>query len=71
MTMEEALRRVSGIILHPSFNDARRDVVIIPGPNRTVCIAGPRNLLDGFSRALENSGMVLRRPAPATLLVVF
>lgn len=71
MTLEEAMRKVTGILYHPSMNNARADVVITPGPNRTVCVAGPQYLLDGFVRPLENSGLLLHRPAPATLLVVY
>lgn len=71
MTLEEAMRRVTGILLHPAFTDYRPDVVVTPGPDRTVCVRGPQKHLDGFSRALQNSGMVLHRPAPATLLIAF
>jgi hypothetical protein len=65
------MRKVTGILYHPSLHKARPDVVIVPGPNRTVCIAGPKYLLDGFVPPLENSGLLLHRPAPATLLVVY
>lgn len=69
--MEEAMRKVTGVLYHPAFDKARRDVVIAPGPNRTVRVDGPQNLLDGFVTPLANSGMVLDRPAPATLLILF
>jgi hypothetical protein len=69
--MEDAMRQVTGILYHPVFDRTRPDVVFSPGPGRSVRISGPQNHLDGFSRALENSGMSLHRPAPATLLVLF
>jgi hypothetical protein len=69
--MEEAMRRVTGVILHPVFEKARPDIVVAPGPNRTVSVSGPQNHLDGISRALQRTGLAIHRPAPATLLVVF
>jgi hypothetical protein len=71
VTMEEAMRRVTGVILHPVFEKARPDIVVAPGPNRTVSVNGPRDHLDGISRALTRTGLEIVRPAPATLVVVF
>jgi hypothetical protein len=64
------MRRVYGILSHPSFSKSRPDVVITPGPSRTIAISGPRRCLDAILPALANSGMTLQRAAPATLLVV-
>jgi hypothetical protein len=69
--MEEAMRKVTGILIHPAFSDTRADVVITPGPNRTVTINGPKNHLDGFTPALRTCGLTLSRPAPATLVIAF
>ena len=71
VTMEEAMRRVTGILMHPVFSQMRPDCRITPGPNRTVIVSGPRGHLDGFVRALERCGLHVTRPAPATLSVAF
>lgn len=65
------MRKVTGILHHPTFEKARHDVVIAPSLNGTVSICGPQTLLDGFVPVLERCGLDLRRPAPATLLVVY
>jgi hypothetical protein len=65
------MRKVTGILHHPVFEKARPDIVIAPSLNGTVSINGPQTLLDGFIPALRNSGLDVRRPAPATLLVVY
>jgi hypothetical protein len=71
VTMEEAMRRVTGILMHPAFSQMRPDCRITPGPNRTVLVSGPRTHLDGFVRPLERCGLSVARPAPATLSVAF
>jgi hypothetical protein len=71
VTLDETVRKVTGILQHPSLSNARPDVVIAPSLNGTIGIHGPRTLLDGFVPVLEKCGLVVRRPAPATLLVVY
>jgi hypothetical protein len=71
VTMEQAMQHVTGILMHPVFTKIRPDVVISPGPNHTVTVSGPRNHLDGISRALQTTGVGLHRPAPALLQVAF
>lgn len=69
--MEQAMRHVTGVIMHPVFSRIRPDVVISPGPNQTVTVSGPQTHLDGISRALQTTGVELLRPAPALLQVAF
>jgi hypothetical protein len=71
VTMEQAMRHVTGVIMHPAFSKIRPDVVISPGPDHTVTVSGPRDHLDGISRVLQNTGVELHRPAPALLQVAF
>lgn len=74
MTTEEAMRKVTGVILHPVFERARPDIIIEPASDFPLChpgvrVSGPRGHLDGISRALERVGMQTYRPAPAILLI--
>ena len=71
MTLDEAMRKIIGVLSHPAFEKSRPDIVVAPRLNGVICISGPQHHLDGISRALRHTGMELDRPAPATLLVTF
>jgi hypothetical protein len=70
MTTEEAMRKVTGALSHPSLSRLRPDVVIRPGTDRTIRVDGPQAALDGFTRVLRKCGLETVRSAPVLLLVV-